>query len=948
MELKPNDRKVLLIGWDAADWKVMHKLVDEGKMPNISAFMEEGVIGNLATLYPELSPMLWTSIATGKRPFKHGIVGFTEPDPQGGGVRPITNVSRSTKALWNIMGQLGKKSVVVGWWPSHPAEPINGVMVSNHFQRAVAPHGQPWPMRPGTVHPERLVRNLSELRLHPQDLEVELILNFVPKLAEVDQEEDKRIESLAKIIADCTTINRAATAIMLHEPWDFAAIYYDSIDHFGHGFMQYHPPRLSWISEKEFELYNNVVESGYIYHDILLGTLLEQAGPDTTVIIVSDHGFHSDHLRPRHVPIEPAGPAVQHRPYGVFAARGPGIRKDEIIYGASLLDVTPTILAICGLPIGEDMDGKPLVNIFEEPPEIKTIPSWDDVPGPDGMHPPDKVMDPMEAREALNQLVELGYIEKPDENREKAVRDSVRELQYNRARSYMDAGLHSEAIPILEELLEEQPDEYRFGIQLVSCYHAMVRVKEARTILEELFKRKKVNIKKSTKELKEFREKHKDTPFKDLERPIQREFRKLRAGASRNPFAMEYLMGTLLFEEGRDKEALSHLERAGKADSTQPGLYNRLGDVYLRMKRWLDAERNYKKALSIDPENAEAHLGLADSYLKVKKNVDSAEAALAAIGLKYHNPKGHFTLGVALHRIGRVDQAVEALNVALSQKPLYPEVHARLAYIYKNRLNDRELFEKHRGLARESRVKIRRFMRGVLDSPVKIEDAARASLSSAQASEPTLQTPMPEGPVDIDKTIVIVTGLPRTGTSMMMQMLGDGGIESLTDGQRAPDEDNKKGYYEYEKAKTLARDDTWLSESKGKAVKIVAQLLTHLPRLAETEYRVVFMERDMDEVLASQRKMLERKGKGGAKLSDDRLRNIFGRQLSRTKLLLATRKIPTLYVDYNETLKNPAYVAGRLGKFLGGNLDEGNAADAVAPAMKRQDADALKGKENKA
>jgi predicted AlkP superfamily phosphohydrolase/phosphomutase len=90
-------------------------------MPNMARFIDEGVIGNLATLYPELSPMLWTSIATGKRPFKHGILGFTEPSPDGEGLRPITNISRKTKAIWNILSQSGKKCNVVSWWPSHPA-----------------------------------------------------------------------------------------------------------------------------------------------------------------------------------------------------------------------------------------------------------------------------------------------------------------------------------------------------------------------------------------------------------------------------------------------------------------------------------------------------------------------------------------------------------------------------------------------------------------------------------------------------------------------------------------------------------------------------------------------------------------------------------------------------------------------------------------------------------
>ena len=105
--------KVLLIGWDAADWKIIHRLVDGGKMPNMAGFIEEGVMGNLATLSPKLSPMLWTSIATGKRPFKHGILGFTEPHPPSGAIRPVSNIFRKTRTIWNILSQTGSQCVVV-------------------------------------------------------------------------------------------------------------------------------------------------------------------------------------------------------------------------------------------------------------------------------------------------------------------------------------------------------------------------------------------------------------------------------------------------------------------------------------------------------------------------------------------------------------------------------------------------------------------------------------------------------------------------------------------------------------------------------------------------------------------------------------------------------------------------------------------------------------------
>ena len=114
-------KKVLLIGWDAADWKIISPLLDSGQMPTLEKFINEGVMGNIATLDPPLSPMLWTSIASSKRAYQHGILGFTEVDKETGNIRPILGSSRKVKAVWNILNQHDIKSNVIGWWPTHPA-----------------------------------------------------------------------------------------------------------------------------------------------------------------------------------------------------------------------------------------------------------------------------------------------------------------------------------------------------------------------------------------------------------------------------------------------------------------------------------------------------------------------------------------------------------------------------------------------------------------------------------------------------------------------------------------------------------------------------------------------------------------------------------------------------------------------------------------------------------
>ena len=500
-------RKVLLIGWDAADWKSIRPLLDAGKMPVLKRMIEGGVWGRIATLRTILSPMLWTSIATGVRPFRHGVHGFTEPDPDTGRVRPVTSTSRKVKAIWNILNQNGRKSNVIGWWPSHPAEPINGVMVSNHYHRATAPPKKPWPMRPGAVHPQRLEQPLKRLRLHPAELVAEHILPFVPKAAEVDRKKDQRLMGVARTIAECTTVHAAATAVMQLEPWDFMAVYYDAIDHFGHGFMRYHPPRQAHVSERDFELYGGVMEAAYRYHDMMLGTLLKLAGPDTIVILMSDHGFHPDHLRPAHIPFEPAGPAVEHSPYGILAMCGPGVKRGDRLHGATLLDIAPTLLTIFGLPVGRDMQGKPIVEAFEEPPPIQTLMSWQQVDGDDGSHEDGHSIDPQEAQESLQQLIDLGYIEDPGEDAKKAVEQTRRELNYNLAQSYMDDNRHDDAMSLLEDLWRKWPDELRFANHLMLCYRALGRVGDLRRIVDELLEARQRLASQAKQELGKVREK---------------------------------------------------------------------------------------------------------------------------------------------------------------------------------------------------------------------------------------------------------------------------------------------------------------------------------------------------------------------------------------------------------------------------------------------------------
>jgi hypothetical protein len=173
-----------------------------------------------------------------------------------------------------------------------------------------------------------------------------------------------------------------------------------------------------------------------------------------------------------------------------------------------------------------------------------------------------------------------------------------------------------------------------------------------------------------------------------------------------------------------------------------------------------------------------------------------------------------------------------------------------------------------------------------------------------------------------DLPITVVSGLPRSGTSMMMSMLQAGGMAILSDGERTADEDNPKGYFEFERIKQLKEDQGWLPDARGKVVKGISELLKYLPTGGEYRYKIIFMRRNIDEILASQTKMLIRRGTHDPSVSDDEIRRMFLVHLDRINDFLRIHDcFDVLYVNYNLMLKEPADRIAQVNAFLGGELD---------------------------
>lgn len=183
--------------------------------------------------------------------------------------------------------------------------------------------------------------------------------------------------------------------------------------------------------------------------------------------------------------------------------------------------------------------------------------------------------------------------------------------------------------------------------------------------------------------------------------------------------------------------------------------------------------------------------------------------------------------------------------------------------------------------------------------------------------------------------ITIVSGLPRSGTSMMMKMLAAGGLEPLTDSIRAADEDNPKGYFEFERVKQIESDKEWLLDARGRVVKLISALLKHLP--PSYKYKVVFMRRAMPEILASQRQMLIRRGEPADAVPDDKMAAMFEKHLAQVESWLAAQpNIQTIYISYNEVMKEAGSQAETINSFLGGSLNVDAMIEAADRTLYRQ------------
>lgn len=395
---------ILLVALDGFEWDVLLPMLAAGELPLIADLMERGAYGLLETDRPTFSPILWTTAATGKSRRQHGIRSFVhrkEGQPQ----RLYNNWDRRTKAFWNILSDYGRRVAVVGWWMTYPVEPINGVMVAqvNTMDQLDRKKGKAiikGSLREGVddqVHPQQRTKEFLALNQRVAeelpDLNREIFGEFEHQAAPLA---DRLWESTQWSFRSDATYLRIAERLS-REDFDLVAFYLGGTDVVGHRFWRHMEPeefRDSPATE-EVEDFGDVLEDYYRFADGAIGQVLAGMPDDTRVVVVSDHGMHAINRKkkfdPQNIPDDVNSGHHRDGPPGVLITAGPGVvpgdgdiepadlTREDLPTIGHLRDLTPTILALLGLPVGADMEGRVLTEILDRDPEsLEQVPTHDD------------------------------------------------------------------------------------------------------------------------------------------------------------------------------------------------------------------------------------------------------------------------------------------------------------------------------------------------------------------------------------------------------------------------------------------------------------------------------------------------------------------------------------------------------------------------------------------
>ncbi len=347
--------RIVVIGIDGMDWSIADPLLAEGRLPNIAGIIERGMRADLRSLEPLMkSPVIWTTIATGKGPAKHGIAGFLETSD---GITPLSSSSWRARPIWDVLSEKGYTVGVVNWMVSWPALPANGYVVTD---RILYRPEDGYESIERVAYPDGLAEELAPHMRPIRDIEDDELMRFadgdVWGDAEVSREVRRAIEILRGIYGNDEMILDAAKHLLeSREQPDLLAVYVNGVDVSSHFFWTaMDPTSVDFATDEQLvQTFSDAIPRYYERIDSIVGEILSLIDGDSTVVLCSDHGFRGPYRSPQGLKLG----TWMHGPVGILAAAGPGIRPGTSVRDASVFDITPTLLTLFGEPVGRDMDG---------------------------------------------------------------------------------------------------------------------------------------------------------------------------------------------------------------------------------------------------------------------------------------------------------------------------------------------------------------------------------------------------------------------------------------------------------------------------------------------------------------------------------------------------------------------------------------------------------------
>ncbi|HVR38634.1 MAG TPA: alkaline phosphatase family protein [Thermoanaerobaculia bacterium] len=355
--------RVAIFAIDGADWDLLTELGYDDRIPNLQALMRNGAIGSLQTIQPTVSPLVWTSLATGVTPDRHGMIDFIDRSKNA----PMDARRLRAPALWNIAEAFGRHAMVVNWWSDWPPQSTSATVFDTPVQ-----------LVHGATYPEAIA---SRARQHEVPVETIGYAHVRRFLNITQQEYDEAVKSgnpsdpinvFRNVLAKTWSDHRVAMDLYQQQLPTVTMVGYDGTDVVNHLFAPYHPPYREGIGQVAYRRYWPAVANYYAEIDRLLGEWMQVLTDDTTVIVVSAHGFRWGENRPR---LSPAGRASisDHRNPGVFIAYGSHVAPSRVGHAISIYDIVPTALAILGLPKAVEMPGQPATWLLRDVTPVESV-----------------------------------------------------------------------------------------------------------------------------------------------------------------------------------------------------------------------------------------------------------------------------------------------------------------------------------------------------------------------------------------------------------------------------------------------------------------------------------------------------------------------------------------------------------------------------------------------